>query len=35
MSPPNSEGIVALGGGHGLYATLSAARRLTPTSPPW
>ena len=23
-------GIVALGGGHGLYATLSAARRLTP-----
>lgn len=22
--------IVALGGGHGLYATLSAARRLTP-----
>ncbi|HSS24512.1 MAG TPA: 2-phospho-L-lactate transferase CofD family protein, partial [Mycobacterium sp.] len=30
MSPPNSEGIVALGGGHGLYATLSAARRLTP-----
>ena len=30
MSPANSEGIVALGGGHGLYATLSAARRLTP-----
>ncbi len=30
MSPPDSEGIVALGGGHGLYATLSAARRLTP-----
>lgn len=27
MSPPR---IVALGGGHGLYATLSAARRLTP-----
>jgi uncharacterized cofD-like protein len=25
-----SERIVALGGGHGLYATLSAARRLTP-----
>ena len=25
-----SDGIVALGGGHGLYATLSAARRLTP-----
>jgi 2-phospho-L-lactate transferase/gluconeogenesis factor (CofD/UPF0052 family) len=23
--------IVALGGGHGLYATLSAARRLTPS----
>src|SRR5258707_7599824 len=30
MSTPHSEGIVALGGGHGLYATLSAARRLTP-----
>src|SRR6201986_1929695 len=30
MSPARSEGIVALGGGHGLYATLSAARRLTP-----
>lgn len=30
MSAPHSEGIVALGGGHGLYATLSAARRLTP-----
>ena len=29
MSPVES-GIVALGGGHGLYATLSAARRLTP-----
>lgn len=25
-----TDGIVALGGGHGLYATLSAARRLTP-----
>ena len=25
-----SQRIVALGGGHGLYATLSAARRLTP-----
>jgi 2-phospho-L-lactate transferase/gluconeogenesis factor (CofD/UPF0052 family) len=25
-----SSRIVALGGGHGLYATLSAARRLTP-----
>lgn len=25
-----SQSIVALGGGHGLYATLSAARRLTP-----
>ena len=25
-----SRRIVALGGGHGLYATLSAARRLTP-----
>lgn len=25
-----SDNIVALGGGHGLYATLSAARRLTP-----
>lgn len=30
-----TDGIVALGGGHGLYATLSAARRLTPTLPPW
>ncbi|BAX92248.1 uridine diphosphate-N-acetylglucosamine-binding protein YvcK [Mycobacterium shigaense] len=30
MTPARSEGIVALGGGHGLYATLSAARRLTP-----
>jgi uncharacterized cofD-like protein len=30
MSEPISRGIVALGGGHGLYATLSAARRLTP-----
>jgi uncharacterized cofD-like protein len=29
MTPPN-QAIVALGGGHGLYATLSAARRLTP-----
>src|SRR6202453_781379 len=27
---PISHSIVALGGGHGLYATLSAARRLTP-----
>ncbi|HEX5143585.1 MAG TPA: uridine diphosphate-N-acetylglucosamine-binding protein YvcK [Mycobacterium sp.] len=27
---PNSRRIVALGGGHGLYATLSAARRITP-----
>jgi uncharacterized cofD-like protein len=27
---PASQSIVALGGGHGLYATLSAARRLTP-----
>ena len=26
----NESRIVALGGGHGLYATLSAARRLTP-----
>ena len=26
---PASPRIVALGGGHGLYATLSAARRLT------
>ncbi|HEY0226389.1 MAG TPA: hypothetical protein VGC05_08320, partial [Mycobacterium sp.] len=30
MTSARSEGIVALGGGHGLYATLSAARRLTP-----
>ncbi|CAN5448609.1 uridine diphosphate-N-acetylglucosamine-binding protein YvcK [soil metagenome] len=30
MSPGESSRIVALGGGHGLYATLSAARRLTP-----
>jgi uncharacterized cofD-like protein len=30
MSKPMSHHIVALGGGHGLYATLSAARRLTP-----
>ena len=30
MSPGNNPSIVALGGGHGLYATLSAARRLTP-----
>ena len=33
MSIPGESGsarIVALGGGHGLYATLSAARRLTP-----
>ena len=30
MSTPIKRGIVALGGGHGLYATLSAARRLTP-----
>ncbi|POX68914.1 hypothetical protein C3469_18290, partial [Mycobacterium kansasii] len=29
-SPHSSHSIVALGGGHGLYATLSAARRLTP-----
>ena len=29
MTHPN-QGIVAMGGGHGLYATLSAARRLTP-----
>lgn len=28
--PAASQKIVALGGGHGLYATLSAARRLTP-----
>ena len=28
--PRMSPRIVALGGGHGLYATLSAARRLTP-----
>src|SRR5581483_10527118 len=27
---PANQSIVALGGGHGLYATLSAARRLTP-----
>ena len=27
---PRQQSIVALGGGHGLYATLSAARRLTP-----
>ncbi|MEZ0382148.1 uridine diphosphate-N-acetylglucosamine-binding protein YvcK [Mycobacterium sp. pW045] len=31
VEPANGNpGIVALGGGHGLYATLSAARRLTP-----
>jgi 2-phospho-L-lactate transferase/gluconeogenesis factor (CofD/UPF0052 family) len=34
MSPAlpadNDVRIVALGGGHGLYATLSAARRMTP-----
>ena len=32
MTDPYASGsrIVALGGGHGLYATLSAARRLTP-----
>ena len=32
MSTPESGSprIVAMGGGHGLYATLSAARRLTP-----
>ncbi len=30
VSPESSARIVALGGGHGLYATLSAARRLTP-----
>lgn len=30
MSLGTSPNIVALGGGHGLYATLSAARRLTP-----
>src|ERR1700683_5076255 len=30
VSRPISHSIVALGGGHGLYATLSAARRLTP-----
>ncbi|HET9875161.1 MAG TPA: uridine diphosphate-N-acetylglucosamine-binding protein YvcK [Mycobacterium sp.] len=30
MSPGTDRRIVALGGGHGLYATLSAARRLTP-----
>src|SRR5690349_14997091 len=30
MIEPTNRGIVALGGGHGLYAPLSAARRLTP-----
>jgi len=30
MTLEKSRSIVALGGGHGLYATLSAARRLTP-----
>ena len=30
MTEPINRGIVALGGGLGLYATLSAARRLTP-----
>jgi uncharacterized cofD-like protein len=30
MSLEQNRSIVALGGGHGLYATLSAARRLTP-----
>src|SRR6201992_214940 len=30
MSHPGNEGIVALGGGHGLSARLSALRRLTP-----
>jgi uncharacterized cofD-like protein len=30
VSPGENSRIVALGGGHGLYATLSAARRLTP-----
>jgi uncharacterized cofD-like protein len=30
MSLEQNPSIVALGGGHGLYATLSAARRLTP-----
>ncbi len=30
MSLEKNRSIVALGGGHGLYATLSAARRLTP-----
>src|SRR6201998_1212202 len=30
ISQPTSHSIVALGGGHGLYATRSAARRLTP-----
>ena len=30
INPQIKRGIVALGGGHGLYATLSAARRLTP-----
>ena len=30
MNPGENSRIVALGGGHGLYATLSAARRLTP-----
>ena len=33
-SRPTTQSIVALGGGHGLYATLSAARRLLPMSPP-
>jgi uncharacterized cofD-like protein len=30
VNPGENSRIVALGGGHGLYATLSAARRLTP-----
>lgn len=30
LTPEESLRIVAMGGGHGLYATLSAARRLTP-----
>lgn len=30
VNPETSARIAALGGGHGLYATLSAARRLTP-----
>ncbi len=30
MSLEKNPSVVALGGGHGLYATLSAARRLTP-----